>query len=1232
MVRLAKSVSAILLFVFMSTAFVVLPDHAESFDWSDPIAIGDGLSGQVASISSAANKLGQIVVAWNSWEVNYSHNLLANRFVPGDGWTGAEVIVANAEIDLAAGIDDSGNCLVVWVQGASVQSRTYTVGVGWEPIVEISSSNASRSFFNMDMVMASDGSAMVIWCDMESAGYRTAYKPVVGSWQQLTAILPYPAKITCDGLGHFLAAFSMYDGVRSGIYARIFTPGSGWGTQVHIESETYDAYIGDAAMNSRGDAVAVWRQYGYPDWDSVTAFANVYSPERGWGTAAPVEELESLWCGTPIVSIDEAGNAVAIWHRQANDLSSSLRTNTYTAGVGWGTPASLEYSSNPEAEEVSAGIVGSETFAAWIHTVISGNGTYGYELVANHYNTNSGWYTPEVITTSLASSPNLVADNQGGAAITWFGNGTIGDATILDLFVSQYLKSTPPPPSPGTHVVVKGSQGPRASAVTWEYAPTDYGTWTGRIMNNGLRSLLVDVYDVTNGMSDQIMHQRIRFAANDAYPNGEVNTSGVVMSPIHRYLITVTPNGPRGSSCAVEDTFLGTTPVAIFTLEKQHTSVLVDASSSYDPDGTIVSYDWTFGDGGAASGITATHTYATPGVYEIVLTVTDNGGFSNSKNAMVIIEDQLLTPHDPILIVGNADFTPENGVISGSGTVSDPFVIAGWDIDASAATGVEIRSTTAYYILRHMWIHSGTAIQPYLHEGIKIENASNGRVERIESYDNTMDLFIRSSSNIVIVNNEFTNDFSGAVHLMSCSSIEFYNNTFVTSTGGIVVQYTSYVTAKGNSFNAEGFSFWGSSPSDFDTHLIAADNTVAGEPVIYIAHEHDIELDGVLAAQVIVASSTRVTLSGLNLSHVEQGIVLAYVIDSVVESCTLTSDWYSCAKLYYCDNVTLVGNLFSDCLYYAVETISSSRVTIRNNIVAGCSYGIVIRFYSPETLIENNTAYGNYAAVLLYQASGGVRVRYDDLSSNDIGIFMSGTTGSEVVGNRIATNAHEGIRMESGSTSNTFHHNSMISNAVQVVEEYANANTWDDGYPSGGNYWDDYGGVDLKSGPNQDQPGSDGIGDSPYVIDSDSQDRFPLMEPFTPDNGEPQTPTSSITKSTVSYGVKYTFGPINEDTPWSDVTILLQDEFGNTVVWSPLTTDLDGGTTIRKSFAAVALGSITRVWCNITDLAGNGYWNQGDSVTFTTGSTSMFSPAVTYTVTIMHDPSASEICHATFNG
>jgi nitrous oxidase accessory protein NosD len=61
----------------------------------------------------------------------------------------------------------------------------------------------------------------------------------------------------------------------------------------------------------------------------------------------------------------------------------------------------------------------------------------------------------------------------------------------------------------------------------------------------------------------------------------------------------------------------------------------------------------------------------------------------------------------------------------------------------------------------------------------------------------------------------------------------------------------------------------------------------------------------------------------------------------------------------------------------------------------------------------------------------------------------------------------------------------------------AQPNTWDDGYPSGGNYWSNYTGIDEYSGPSQNETGSDGIGDTPYVIDENNTDRYPLMAPFS---------------------------------------------------------------------------------------------------------------------------------------
>jgi PKD repeat protein len=83
-------------------------------------------------------------------------------------------------------------------------------------------------------------------------------------------------------------------------------------------------------------------------------------------------------------------------------------------------------------------------------------------------------------------------------------------------------------------------------------------------------------------------------------------------------------------------------PVAIFSFAPQqplvNQTVSFDASTSYDPDGTILSYQWSFGDGTpnvTTADKTATHAYSTVGNYTVALTVTDNAGLKGSAAAVV---------------------------------------------------------------------------------------------------------------------------------------------------------------------------------------------------------------------------------------------------------------------------------------------------------------------------------------------------------------------------------------------------------------------------------------------------------------------------------------------------------------------------------------------------------------------------------------------------------------------
>lgn len=88
-------------------------------------------------------------------------------------------------------------------------------------------------------------------------------------------------------------------------------------------------------------------------------------------------------------------------------------------------------------------------------------------------------------------------------------------------------------------------------------------------------------------------------------------------------------------------------PVAKFSTSVNGLSLAADGSTSSDPDGTISSYAWGFGDGGTALGTTATHTYAAAGTYTVTLTVTDNKGATSVSTAPVTVA----APAGPVDIV-----------------------------------------------------------------------------------------------------------------------------------------------------------------------------------------------------------------------------------------------------------------------------------------------------------------------------------------------------------------------------------------------------------------------------------------------------------------------------------------------------------------------------------------------------------------------------------------------------
>jgi PKD repeat protein len=82
---------------------------------------------------------------------------------------------------------------------------------------------------------------------------------------------------------------------------------------------------------------------------------------------------------------------------------------------------------------------------------------------------------------------------------------------------------------------------------------------------------------------------------------------------------------------------MNTLPFALLRFACSGLTCSFDASGSSDPDGTIVSYAWTFGDATSGSGATASRTYAAGGTYTVQLTVTDNGSATGTQVQSVTV-------------------------------------------------------------------------------------------------------------------------------------------------------------------------------------------------------------------------------------------------------------------------------------------------------------------------------------------------------------------------------------------------------------------------------------------------------------------------------------------------------------------------------------------------------------------------------------------------------------------
>jgi PKD repeat protein len=228
----------------------------------------------------------------------------------------------------------------------------------------------------------------------------------------------------------------------------------------------------------------------------------------------------------------------------------------------------------------------------------------------------------------------------GGEIVGFANSSTLSDSTVYDRQV--YL---------GADGKIRFGVNPNSVRVVTTPGAYNDGNWHHVVATLGAAGMNLYVDGAVRAtLADTVSAQvftgywRIGGDSVAGWPGaGDENLAGDI-DDVAVYARALTPTEVAAHQAAgTGGVLVNQPPTADFTATGGVLTASVDATASSDPDGTITSYAWDFGDGGTGTGVTADHPYATGGTYPVTLTVTDNSGAKGSATRDVVVRN----PNEP---------------------------------------------------------------------------------------------------------------------------------------------------------------------------------------------------------------------------------------------------------------------------------------------------------------------------------------------------------------------------------------------------------------------------------------------------------------------------------------------------------------------------------------------------------------------------------------------------------
>jgi parallel beta-helix repeat protein len=513
-----------------------------------------------------------------------------------------------------------------------------------------------------------------------------------------------------------------------------------------------------------------------------------------------------------------------------------------------------------------------------------------------------------------------------------------------------------------------------------------------------------------------------------------------------------------------------------------------------DSTGTYDSWFWNFGDGSNSTEQNPSHAYASAGNYTVSLTIS-NGCGPNTETKIEYITVVLCGPRtwyvdDDLVDYPAADFTKIQDAVDAASSGDNIIVYPGaytenidvyrdhLTIQSQSGAGATIVNAinpddhvfdvTADYVNINGFMVEGALSA--LKAGIYLNCPGYCNILNNKVSNNYLGIDLHSSNND-INNNTVSNNLFG-IYFTSSSHNSISDNIISdNSDHGIFLWVSSHNTIINNTFTNNGIFIWGDALPFFNTHVIE-NNTINGKPIYYFKDTSNLTISED-AGEVILANCSNMAIKNMNASFSDTGIELAYTENSVIVNNIASNNTIGIVLVHSPCN-TLNRNVISDNYYEGIWFVTSSANNIKGNIVSNNTWGIRLTSSSNNTLTLNTAS-----------------------NNGDSGIYLEDSSNNNTLIKNTALNSGYAIRLRNHSSGNRIYLNDFMTNPINAYS-LDSTNIWNSSeeitytyngntYTSYlGNYWDDYTGSDADG---------DGIGETPYPIDSDA-DNYPLMQPF----------------------------------------------------------------------------------------------------------------------------------------